>query len=55
MQSCHKMVLTVEQIPEKIANYNFMIQTIMGDKTDGYDGIEGVGIKTAEKATSEIY
>lgn len=41
--------MTVEQIPEKIANYNFMIQTIMGDKTDGYDGIEGVGIKTAEK------
>ena len=40
---------TIEQIPEKIANYNFMIQTIMGDKTDGYDGIEGVGIKTAEK------
>ena len=40
---------TVEQIPEKIANYNFMIQTIMGDKVDGYDGIEGVGIKTAEK------
>jgi len=41
--------MTIEQIPEKIANYNFMIQTIMGDKTDGYDGIEGVGIKTAEK------
>ena len=38
-----------EQIPEKLANYNFMIQAIMGDKTDGYDGIEGVGIKTAEK------
>ena len=41
--------MTVEKIPEKIANYNFMIQTIMGDKTDGYDGIDGVGIKTAEK------
>ena len=40
---------TIEQIPEKIANYNFMIQTIMGDKVDGYNGIEGVGIKTAEK------
>jgi DNA polymerase-1 len=40
---------TIEQIPEKIANYNFMIQTMMGDKVDGYDGIEGVGIKTAEK------
>ena len=26
-----------------------MIQTMTGDKVDGYDGIEGVGIKTAEK------
>lgn len=40
---------TVEQIPEKIANYNFMLQVLTGDKVDGYDGIEGVGIKTAEK------
>ena len=41
--------MTVEQIPEKIANYNFMLQVLTGDKVDGYDGIDGVGIKTAEK------
>ena len=40
---------TTEEIPEKMANYNFMLQVLTGDKIDGYDGIEGVGIKTAEK------
>jgi DNA polymerase-1 len=40
---------TIEQIPQKIADYNFMIQVLTGDKVDGYDGIEGIGIKTAEK------
>lgn len=40
---------TVEQIPQRMADYWFMIQTLTGDKVDGYDGIEGVGIKTAEK------
>ena len=40
---------TTEEIPEKLANYNFMLQVLTGDKVDGYDGIEGVGIKTAEK------
>ena len=39
----------LEEIPEKLANYNFMLQVLTGDKVDGYDGIEGVGIKTAEK------
>ena len=33
---------STEQIPEKIANYNFMLQVLTGDKVDGYDGIEGV-------------
>ena len=41
--------VTVEHIPERMADYWFMIQTLTGDKVDGYDGIEGVGIKTAEK------
>ena len=41
--------LTVERIPERLADYWFMIQTLTGDKVDGYDGIEGIGIKTAEK------
>jgi|TARA_R110000822_G_scaffold91216_7_gene210433 5'-3' exonuclease len=39
----------VTEIPLRIADYNFMLQTLTGDKTDGYDGIDGVGIKTAEK------
>ena len=41
--------LTVERIPERLADYWFMIQTLTDDKVDGYDGIEGIGIKTAEK------
>lgn len=40
---------TTEQIPQRLADYNFMIQVLTGDKVDGYDGIDGVGIKTAEK------
>lgn len=41
--------LTVERVPQRLADYWFMIQTLTGDKVDGYDGIEGIGIKTAEK------
>jgi len=41
--------ITVDDFPLKLANYWHMIQTLTGDKTDNYDGIEGVGIKTAEK------
>lgn len=41
--------LNVLNIPQRMADYWFMIQTLTGDKVDGYDGIEGVGIKTAEK------
>lgn len=41
--------MTVDDVPLKLANYWHMIQTLTGDKTDNYDGIEGVGIKTAEK------
>lgn len=40
---------SVEYIPEKLANYWFMIQTLTGDAVDGYTGIPNVGIKTAEK------
>ena len=40
---------TVENIPEKLANYWFMIQTLAGDSTDGYNGLPNVGVKTAEK------
>jgi len=31
------------------ANYNHLIQTLTGDVVDGYAGVKGVGIKTAEK------
>jgi len=41
--------LNVQRIPERLADYWFMIQTLTGDKVDGYDGVEGIGIKTAEK------
>ena len=40
---------TTTQIPHRLADYNFMLQVLTGDKVDGYDGIDGVGIKTAEK------
>ncbi len=31
------------------ANYNHLIQTLTGDAVDGYAGVKGVGVKTAEK------
>jgi 5'-3' exonuclease len=37
------------EITEHQADYWHMIQTLMGDSTDGYVGIPGCGIKTAEK------
>jgi DNA polymerase-1 len=45
--------VTVQDILPKIADYWHMIQTLTGDKTDNYDGIDGVGIKTAEKLISK--
>ena len=40
---------TVEDIPQRLADYWFMIQTLAGDSTDGYNGLPNVGVKTAEK------
>ena len=40
---------TVEEIPQRLADYWFMIQTLAGDSTDGYNGLPNVGVKTAEK------
>lgn len=37
------------RISEADANYWWMLQTLMGDRVDGYAGIPGVGPKTAEK------
>ena len=39
----------VKTISKSIAFYNFAKQLIMGDKTDGYDGIKGMGEARTEK------
>ena len=39
-------------ISEHEADYNFMFQTLTGDKTDNYSGCPSVGPKTAEKILS---
>lgn len=36
-------------ITEAEADYNFLMQTLTGDTTDGYPGLKGYGPKTAEK------
>lgn len=41
-------------ITEEEAYYNLMIQIIMGDSTDNIKGIEGYGIKTAEKLLKDV-
>lgn len=45
----------VDIITKPEADYNFMLQTLTGDATDGYSGCPKVGPKTAEKilATDE--
>ena len=40
------------QISEHEADYNFMFQTLTGDKTDNYAGCPSIGPKTAEKILS---
>lgn len=39
----------VYYITEREADRNFMLQTLMGDQTDGYPGIPRIGPKKAEK------
>lgn len=39
----------LHETSEVLADLFWMKQTLMGDKTDGYDGIPGVGPKTADK------
>ena len=39
----------VYYVTEREADRNFMLQVLMGDATDGYPGIPGIGPKKAEK------
>lgn len=39
---------------EKSAFYSHMMQTLMGDATDGYKGIPGIGPKKAEKILAKL-
>lgn len=43
------------EITEHKANYNFLYQAIIGDTTDNYKGIKGVGPKGAQTLLSEFY
>lgn len=39
----------IATVSEEEADYNWMMQTLTGDKTDGYPGVPGVGPVKAEK------
>ncbi len=39
----------LHEIDEDVADYNFFKQTLVGDATDGYSGVPGIGNVTAEK------
>ena len=43
-----------EEITEKDADYNHMLQTISGDVADGYSGVPKCGIKTAQKILADV-
>lgn len=44
-----KPELGIQAISDADADYYHMLQTLMGDATDGYAGCQGIGPKTAEK------
>lgn len=44
----------VETITEQEADYNFLKQSLMGDMTDGYTGIKGVGEVKAKKILGDV-
>lgn len=41
-------------VNEREADRNFLLQTLMGDQTDGYPGIPGIGPKKAEKILNGV-
>lgn len=47
-------VYTPRKITKEEADYNFFIQVLMGDTTDNYFGIPGIGIKKAIKILGNI-
>lgn len=46
--------LKKKTITEEEANWWFMYQTLIGDRTDGYEGCKGIGDKTARKILGEV-
>lgn len=44
----------VHYVTEREADRNFMLQVLMGDATDGYPGIPGIGPKKAEKILNSV-
>lgn len=48
-----KPSLGVIHVCEDEAKYNWYKQTLMGDRTDGYNGIPGIGEKKSEKILNE--
>lgn len=42
------------RISEMTANYFWMVQTLIGDPTDGYKGCPGIGIKKAQAALADV-
>jgi DNA polymerase-1 len=44
----------IVKVSKEDADYWFYLQVLMGDPTDGYKGIPGVGIKRAEKILLEV-
>ena len=47
-----KQMQIIEEIDEETADYNFLKQTLMGDRVDGYSGCPTIGDKTADKILS---
>ena len=46
--------IEVETITKQEADYNFLKQSLMGDMTDGYTGIKGVGEVKAKKILGDV-
>ena len=45
----------VTSVDEKEADYNFYLQVLTGDATDGYAGCPGIGPKRAERLLEDTY